>query len=293
MASRPAEVRDAFDIARNLRHGWEALTRQPLGLLLGSFIVRMTGGGTGGGGGNIGGGNGGSWSGGDLGGGSAGDVFDDAEVWIEAIGIGVALGVFGFFMCCAIGLWVFRSWILVGYHRLQGEVLIDGEGAVGTLFSGGDGLVRMLLWSLLSGIIGLGVAVVAATPGGALVAWGVLQDGAPDLFLVGLGAAVIVALATPAAIYINLGLSLGSRAVALDHMSAFEALERSWELADGNRFHLLLFFVITWLPNLLGCMMFCIGIVVTDAIRSTAVTEGYLLCTRDGSDFACLKHDIA
>ena len=275
----------AFQPTRNLAHGWEALKRQPIGLLLGAFLMTITdGGGGGSGGSNSGSGtreplwDSNQWgqnhiqAASDWGQGLLGQAdMGGAEMAVVAMIAGCVLG-------CLLLVALFRCWLEPGYIRLQREVLADGAGKIGTLFSGTDAFVRMLLWKLLSFVIGLGTAVVSLLPGGAVagVGWFVLDD---QTFLwvgVVLGALLLL----PAAFYVGIGLSLGAHAVSLDDLGAMDALERSWGLARGNRLTLFVFYLVTAIVWFLGVCLCCVGIVGTRVMRDVATTEGYLLATR-------------
>jgi hypothetical protein len=272
-------ARAAFDVERCYRRAWDAFQRQPLGLLLGAFLLWITNGG-GGGGNSIP----------DLGQGvdsssdSSGDSPEAAlRQLFDMIG-GVELAVIGGVLACVlivVGLvLLFRAWLLPGYLRLQRACLLGEEAGVGILFGGGDALVRMIGWQLLRGVIGMGTFVVSALPAAAIV---VLSMGADDsqLRMIGLGTATAVGVLTivPASVYVGLGLVLGDHYVALGNTDVMDALDRSWDAASGNRLTILGFLVLTWLPNLLGCLACCIGMVFTQCLQSMSLTEAWLVLT--------------
>lgn len=280
------DLRATFDFSRAISHGWEALKRQPIGLLLGAFLMSITEGGGGGGGGGGSDQENGDWN---FGGsidhlgqvlspsdllGQAGAPFDQ----LGGLGVGLAAGLVGCMICCGILAFLFRSWLEPGYIRLQRDVVVNGSGEIGALFSGGDAFLNMLLWKLLSGVIGLGTLAFALLPGGALAAAGYFAGENTALMVAGAALAVLVAL--PAVIYVGLGLTLGNYAVALDGLKPVDALERSWSMARNNRVHLFVFLFVTGLFWILGILLCCVGIIATRAIRDVGVTEAYLLATR-------------
>ena len=120
-------------------------------------------------------------------------------------------------------------------HR---EVLTDGVSFPGRLFGGKEQFKSMAMWKFLKGVIGLGTGMVAMAPGGAIAIVGAIQEN-ETLLLVGV--ILILLIGLPAIVYVSLGLMLGEHAVALEDMGPMDALERSWSLARGNRFSLLLF----------------------------------------------------
>ncbi|MFZ5475475.1 MAG: hypothetical protein ACOZNI_01765 [Myxococcota bacterium] len=258
---------EAFSPARAIAHGIEGLKRQPLGILLGGFLMGITQGGSSGGGPS------------DFGG-ENGDVEMSPEAALAllaafavVIGVVVVFGVIGFLV---------RSWIHTGWIRLHRDLVVDGQAEVVTLFRGFDAFGRMAGWKVLSTLVALGTFVASLLPGGVLaaVAWSADQR---DLAIGGgllLGALV----ALPASIYVALGLALGAHAVALEGKGPVAALERSWELADGNRLTLLVYYFVTGLFTLLGILLCCIGVWWTKAIVDVGTTEAFLLATRDDAD---------
>ena len=275
------DARAAFDVERCYRRAWAAFQRQPVGLLLGSFLLWITNGG----------GGGGNYSLPDLGDGSGsdspasmGEGARDALNQLQSM-VGTAeLALIGGILACVfvvIGLvLVFRAWLLPGYLRLQRACLLDEDAPIGILFGGGDALVRMIGWQLLRGVIGMGTFVVSALPAAAIVVLTLSGEGT-QLRMMGLGAASLVALITivPASVYVGLGMVLGDRYIALGNSDVMDALDRSWDAASGNRIQMLVFVVLTWLPNLLGCLACCIGMVFTQCLQSMSLTEAWLVLT--------------
>ncbi|MEC7949481.1 MAG: hypothetical protein VX265_18075 [Myxococcota bacterium] len=281
-------VSAAFSVSRAVSHGWAALKREPVGLLLGALILSVVEGGGGGGGNNLGnlgnlgegGGSGdtsalgGDWGGngdwqqafGDLGG------FEDPAV----------LGVMAIALSCACLLqlvfWLAASFIRPGYLQLHQELLLEGSSSPGRLFGGSAQFKAMAMWKLLKAVIGLGVTVVALAPGGGLLALGLVQETEPLVFG---GAFLMAAVGAPVLIYVHLGLMLGAHAVALDDLGPLDALERSWDLAQGNRLPLLVYGFVTGLFHIVGLLLCCVGVIGTVAMIDFGTTVAYLLATRD------------
>jgi hypothetical protein len=257
------EINEAFAPIRGIRHGFAAIRRAPLSVLAGGFLmltVTICSGGGGGGGG--------------------GDVDQLTRDTSPEIGLAIALMMFGVALLGAlVGLVFFavRCWLLPGWIRLQRHVVEHGTDDLPKLFSGGDVFVRMILWRLLQGFIRFSTALLAILPGGALLAYGFFRG--PDMTIVAAGAALAALVALPVLIYIDLGLRLGDQLVTLEGLGAIDALDRSWELARGNRVTLWLFFFVTDLFAVLGVLFCGVGIFATRAISDVAVTEAFLLAT--------------
>jgi hypothetical protein len=194
--------------------------------------------------------------------------------------VGVVAAVLIGLLCLGIvlfGVWLFRAWLMTGYIRLHESLVIEGQGDFSLLFGGGDGVWRMAGYTLLRALVIAGALAVAALPGLLLVAAG-FSSGSDILQAAGAGVALIFAI--PVMVYVQLGLSLGQHAVALEEMTATDALSRSWQLADGNRGDLFVYYLATGLFNLAGILLCCVGIIPARAIVDVGTTEAYLMITR-------------
>ena len=283
-------VSEAFSITRAIAHGWKGLKREPVGLLLGAFLLSIVEGGGGGGGGNnfgnLGGSGGSSNSGSDDW--SGGSDWSGDSDWSNALdGFGAfddpaILMVIGLVVSCVcilqLAFWLAASFIKPGYLQMHQEVLTDGVSSPGRLFGGKEQFKSMAMWKFLKGVIGLGTGMVAMAPGGAIAIVGAIQENG-TLFVVGVILGLLIGL--PAIVYVSLGLILGEHAVALEDMGPMDALERSWSLARGNRFSLLLFSFVTGLFGSLGLLACCIGVIGTKAMVDFGWTEAYLLATQE------------
>lgn len=253
----PYDLSESFDISRAISHGMDALKAQPIGMLVGGLLLTFTQGGTGGGGG-----------GGDFG---QGGGFSEAQ--IAAFGVLIGLG-----LCCGVLFLLVRCWFEPGWYRFHRELARDGDAQLGVMFTGSDAFVSMLLWKLLKGLISFGSLTVAMLPGAVVAGFGYLQDQNAAIMIAGGALAMVVGI--PAMIYVSLGLLFGERAVALDGYKPVDALDLSWNMARGNRFHMLIFSIATGLFTLLGLLLCCIGVIATRAVTDFGFTEGYLLATR-------------
>lgn len=279
-------VSSAFSASRAISHGWAALKREPVGLLLGAFLLSIVEGGGGGGGNNLGnlGNSGGGSGGGTSGSGGTSDwsqSMNDFGDFTDPAFLGVMAIAFSCVCALQIGFWLAASFLKPGYMKLHRELLIEGSTSPGKLFSGGAQFKAMAMWKLLKGLIGLGVAVVALAPGGILLAIGA---GGQSESLAIVGGILMVLLAAPVLIYVGLGMMLGEHAVAIDDLGPVDALERSWDLARGNRFSLFFYGFLTGLFNIVGLMLCCVGVIGTKAMTDFGTTEAYMLATRSDWD---------
>jgi len=290
----PRSFRDAFDIGRSLTAGFEALKLAPLPLLLGAILMQCTESN----GGNYGGGDGGgggswdeydSWDNGDWEslGARMGELSPDLSSFAGSVGaaelgiIGIILLVLGGIFCCWALILVFRAWVHGGYIRLHREVIVSGEGRFGTLFGGADILLPVIGYKLMAWGIQFGIGLLVALPGAVLIGAGVFLD---SIALAIIGLIVLLLLVLPVGIYLGLGLYFGMHAIALDDLGVMGALERSWDLARGNRLWLLLYMIVTGLVWMVGMCFCCVGIFVTRAVVDVARTECYLLATGERDD---------
>jgi hypothetical protein len=161
-------------------------------------------------------------------------------------------------------------------------VLEHGTDDLGLLFSGGDVLLRMAGWRILESFIRFGTLLVALVPGGALAAYGYFAG--QNLELMASGAAIAALFALPVYVYVDAGLRLGDLAVTLENLGPTDALDRSWELARGNRVTLWTFFLVMDLVSVAGLLFCFVGAIATSAAAETGTTEAFLLATRGGVD---------
>ncbi len=282
------EFSQAFDPFRALKAGIHALKTEPAPVFVGGlllFLVQSC----------QGAGNqvpnpssgGSSWDSGDDPFSSGGNPFegmDEAMLVVALIMVGVG---------CCIGLFVFaaQSFLQPGMYRVGERMTIDGTAGIDVLFSGKDVWLSMMGYKLLTGVIGLGIFTVFASPGGLVIAGAVVarDGGSPNTALLVLGGLLILALVLPALIYVMLGLGLGSVAISLDRLGTMEALDRSWSLAKGNRFRLFVFGLVNGIfagvAAFVGMLACCVGILATGPAATGVVfcaqANAWLMLTRD------------
>ncbi len=200
-------------------------------------------------------------------------LVDGLPAPLAALGAGaiVALVLTVIVLAVAIRAFLHGGWIAV--HQ---EILRDGVARWGTLFSGLTYIGPMVAWSFLQIAILTGVAVCVV----------------PALLLGGLAnpfvAPVIVAMVGAAMIYVGLGLSLGAHVIVIEGQDVASALRRSWALVEGNRVHLLIFYIVMLVVRVasaaVGLLACCVGTVVTGAlglaVGEVAFTDAFLRHTR-------------
>lgn len=285
------EFSRAFDPFRALKAGVHSLKTEPAPVFVGGlllFLVQSC----------KGVGNqmpnpssgGSSWDSGDDPFSSGGNPFDGVDETMIIFAM-VMLGI-----GCCVGLFVFavQAFLQPGMYRVGERMTIDGTSGIDVLFSGKDVWLSMMGYKLLSGAIGLGIFTVFASPGGLVIAGAVVagDGGPPNTALLVLGAMLIVALVMPALLYVMLGLGFGQVAISLDRLGAMEALDRSWTLAKGNRFRLLLFGFVNGIfgavAAFVGLMLCCVGLLATGPAATGVVVcaqaNAWLMLTREGHE---------
>ncbi len=293
----------AFDLSRTVKHGFTALKRATVPLLVGAFIIDFL---TGRFGSN-------NYSGGSDYGGSDTDpqwdpnppTFDTGSirtptgfeglelptVFGEADTFAIAAVVLGGLVCAGLFLLVLlvaRCFMLTGWYRLHEECLLDGTGTFTALFSGADRLRSMVGLKLIEGLIQGSIAVVALALAGlaAFVAIPIMGES----FAAFAGLAILAAFWFPVAAFLSLRLFAADRLLALEAMGPIEALKGSWQLTSGRLPEILIFFIglilIQILVTLASCCLCCFSFVITVPLRAvmdTAVTEAVLVAARGDS----------
>ena len=317
------DVPEAFDIGRGFSHGFASLQRSLLPMLIGGLIMSCTEGGGGGGGNSFGGGGDGegleqiindlSGEGGgasyDVGPGlndAVGGLIDAGASLpfsipftvplqgyspfesIGGLGVGVIVAIVAVVLLVMVAFFALRCWVHPGYIRVQNATLVGGEGTFGDLFSGGDKFMSIAGWKILKALIGMGVFIVSALPGGILLGLAFMDGGDPNVAFLAGGIVLMLLIAVPGSIYVSLGLTMGELAITLEGVGAMGALDRSWSLAKGRRVGLFVFFLVFGIANIIaaivGICLLCVGWFITvPAMRSiyeTAFTEGFMLITQ-------------
>lgn len=314
------QFNEAFDPFRAFRHGYAAFRLAPFPLFLGALGMWFTAGS--GGSGNLddvgrvimdsqtddGGGDAPSYDNFDDWGerlnalprtlndvvGRVQDIPPELQDLLNELGsgmeIGAILGIVGLVLVvslfCGGIMMLIRSFIHTGYLRLHDQLVREGTGDFGPLFSGADFLGPMVLWKVLKTVIGFGSSMVAGSPGFALMIVGAVQK---NVALALVGGALTLVLFVPAMFYVQLGLALGAHALVLERLSPMQALERSWSLASGHRSELFIFLfaqaIVSIAATLVGLMACCVGIFVTMPVALASIdvgmTEAFMLYTAD------------
>jgi hypothetical protein len=252
------EFNQAFDPIRALQSAWKALAQAPLPLIVGGVLLMLTEGG-GGGGGNFvqihdhhGGG---SWS--------------EIAPWI--------LPLIGVCACVGIALFLFSSWIQVGFANSVESVLRTGHADVGQVFDAKGRFGSMVLSRILCVLVGIACVLPFLL---LVIAIGILTKGFErheGLILLLIPGLVVW---LPIVLYVVLGISLADQAVALEGAQPVESLKRSWSLVHGHRWMLLLYLIVGGLFSMLGFCLCCIGVFLTGTLFHVARSESYLALVR-------------
>jgi hypothetical protein len=249
---------EAYDPVRSLGSAWNQIGRARLTLLLGGFLSFVTDGGNGAGILRI------------------GEHRDELPSWTIALLIVAAVG------ACVFGVLVllFNSLIQIGLARALERVMSTGKQETTDLFEPRGLFGSMLLTQLLK----MGVSIAASLP--LVVIFGVLallseRAGLPEGAAVAIGFAVFL-IYLPVLIYVGVGVSLATQAVAIEGMRPMEAMSRSWSLAKGHRIRLCIYYFVMGIISVSGLLLCCVGVFATGAWTEVARFESYLRLVREG-----------
>ncbi|HEV8111673.1 MAG TPA: hypothetical protein VGR31_02775 [Planctomycetota bacterium] len=249
------EFNKAFDPIRALQASWKALAQAPLPLLVGGVLLCLTDGGGGGGGGRF----------------SSFEHHNGGMRWEDVRPF--VLPVIVFCGCVGIALFLFSSWIRVGFANAVESALRTGHATVGQVFDAKGRFGNQVLSRLLTFVIN----IVCALPFFALVVViGIVTKGFErheELMLVLIPGGLIW---LPFFLYVVLGISLADQAVSLEGAQPVDSLKRSWSLVSGHRWMLLLYYIVGVVFTLVGFCACCIGVFFTGSLVQIAKSESYL-----------------
>jgi len=258
------EFQRAFSPARAIDSTWRALKAYPSPLLVGGLLL----------------------------------VFLGGEVWVNldpAVEIPSA-GEWGTWfhdwtvelatpraLLIALATGLLRCLVLIGVADVMEGALSRGTPRVAQVFAARGRYWNMLQAVLLQALLGL----VGSAP---LVAVGWLSRVSQPADLDPVGGALpivgFVAVLTYllVVLYVALGVSLMTEAVAVEGLGARAALTRSWTLVRGHRAQLIGYHIFLWLFALAGVLLFCVGVYLTTAIVQLALFESYLRLVRSSEE---------
>jgi len=198
-----------------------------------------------------------------------------AEAFLAGIG-----GVFLLFACVlGIAVWLFECLVRVGFASAVERAMVSGSDELGDLFKAQGRWGTMVLTTLVQAIL----QVLALLPGLAL---GGLAGAGVGVTTQSAGAGVAVGVVVglcylPVWMYVVLGLSLATFAVAVEGMSVTEAISRSWFLVRGHRWSLFLYWVVMALVELTFCCC-CLLLFLPTTFSKVATYESYLRLVKSG-----------
>lgn len=246
-------LREAYDPFRAIGGAWRLLTTATLTLLVGGILLVLTEGGV-------------KYNYPWIDDGSHSDEESAARI------------VFGC-VCCLLGIafFLFNSLLHVGFATAVERVMRSGEQRFKDLFQSRDRWLGMIFTQILLAILAILSALVAVgLCAGALFLGAAIGDQV-------LGALFLSLMAIPCVIlwiFLMLGISLATSAVAIESMSPLDALGRSWSLVRGNRLWLLWYFVVSRIFSAIGfCCCFLPGL-LTAPLVSIADYEAYIRLVR-------------
>jgi len=248
------EFRQAYDPVRALGGAWQLVVRAPLTLVVGGLLLFLT------------------------------DPDYPGGVHVEGgrvhwFGAFLAGGVF--FFCCCLGLllWLLNCLLQLGFAGALRRVMNTGEERFSDLFDA-RGLFGAMV---VARVLKLGLVLLISLPFLVMffgpVVLGRWSDfripGVVDSEALGLVIGGVFSLAyLPIWGYVLLGLLLVEAGVAFDGRAPLDALAHSWELARGNRGHLLVYWIAMLVLTALGvCCL--VGVLVTGPWCRIAWFESY------------------
>lgn len=186
--------------------------------------------------------------------------------------------VLGIGCCVGLAFFVLESFLAIGYARAVEEVERTGRTTWERVHGGGDLFPSMLGARLLSLVLQIAIVLPWILVG---VGCAVLENAldAPDELVAVFGVLGFLVY-LPVALYLFLGLSFVTQAVALDRESATGAIARSWELARGRRLALFFFAICNAVLTFVGFCVCCVGVLFTGTLAIVSWNDAYLALTR-------------
>ncbi len=172
-------------------------------------------------------------------------------------------------------LWPFNQLVVAGLMVAAALWIRSEVASVGALYGSVAAAVRGLLAGLVAGVGALTLVLLMPAVLGAVY---FVQAG-DYTTAAGLGL-VLVLPVLPVVIYVALGLMLAPYAAVLDHLGPIEAVQRSWQMADGLRLTL---FVTNFVFGLLGGFSMCLcylPLIVVMPIQIMGFSASYLRASR-------------
>jgi hypothetical protein len=255
--------KQAYDPFRALGSAWEVIKKAPAAMLVGGALLWIT----------------------DIGQ-VAGLHFDydpsEANTWQEVANeLGQALlaslaTVVVLIACCfGIIVWAFRGLLLVGFGKCVERALRREPESLAELFTGYGQWAQMLLVRVFRFLL-VGASV---TPLVLVVAIPLLIGAATDAPKPGVVLVMVLCAVAylPVILYVALGLSLAPCAVAIEGMSATEAISRSWTLVRGHRLQLFLYYLVLAILEVVCCCTLFLATTFT----AVAYFESYVQLVRE------------
>jgi hypothetical protein len=242
----------AFNPIRSLESSWRLLNQAPLPLWLGGLIlalIEMVGGA-------------------EVRVGSSSEGGEVSALWLLLALLGLVL-------------WLVTSlasaYVGAGYFSTVREVMQTGRAKFEDVFNPRGRWVRLFLARIVTGLLGLCAFLPAAIPPTvALMLHAGL--GLERKLAIVLGILGVLAY-LPVFLYVLLGLLLVDYPVVFEGAPIGDAISRSWQLARGNRWKLLLFVLSTGLIAIVGMMLCCVGLLPAIILINVMWCEAYVQLT--------------
>ncbi len=179
----------------------------------------------------------------------------------------------GWGFCLGLVAFVVNGLLQIGFAGAAQRVMVTGEERFRDLFQDRGLWLHILVARFLTTLI----VALAALPFVVLFHGPILAASVVDLDAIGWVAGVVFSLAyAPIFVYLLLGFALVAPVVAVEGKRPVDALQRSWELADGHRIQLLIYFGVLAIVGLSGVLLCGVGLLFTLPWSETARFESYL-----------------
>ena len=175
--------------------------------------------------------------------------------------------------CTGVVSFLFNCLLRIGFAGAVQRVMATGEERFRDLFQDRGLWLTMVLTRLLK----MSLLVVAGLPFVILIQGPIFAASYANMESLGVVAGIVFALAyAPIWCFVVLGFVLAEQAVAIERKGPVEAIQRSWDLAEGNRLQLLGYSLILLVVQFSGVLLCGVGLLVTAPWAATARFESYL-----------------
>jgi hypothetical protein len=247
----------AFNPIRSVESAWKLLLKAPLPLAVGGLILVIVQG---------------------VMGAGYQFTFSPGSSWHPGFSVAVLAPLLFLSAGISIAVMAVVSWLSVGYYNGVQEVMYRGDTEFEKLFDPRGRWLSMFLTRLLQGFLGFLAAMLLGI--GPLAAVIMHEAGGLDEDVAVAAGFISGLLLAPIWAYLTLGLMFAPYAAAFEEIGPFDAIARSWELARGNRWMLVVFALGSAAVALVGLAMCCVGVLPASILIEVMWVEAYVRAVR-------------